>query len=128
MLLQNDSTAGEEGNAGTSSSTVDQDTSIVAAPPPPGYADKPTATTPIVQYKVFESRIEMEEAVDSYLEIIDNNGGKSSDIAVDSVVAKKYGYPIGSWKLSSNVTDLSFLFAATRNPHAAFFNEPLDDW
>jgi hypothetical protein len=130
MLLQND-TAGEEGSAGTSSSTVDQDTSIVAAPPPPpppGYADKPTAKTPIVQYKVFESRIELEEAVDSSLEIIGNKGGKSSDIAVDSVVAKKYGYPIGSWKLSSNVTDLSFLFAATRNPHAAFFNEPLDDW
>lgn len=94
-------------------------------------------TTAIVHYKAFESRSELEVAVDLYLETsihnqdddkAENNAVVVVDPATLTKVSKTYGYPIGSWKLTSNITDLSFLFSATRNPNAAWFNEPLDDW
>jgi hypothetical protein len=110
MLLQNNNAAAAKSST---SSTVDNDTANDAPP--------------VGQYKVFQSRQELEDAVDYYLETIRDNGKADDDIE-NHVVAQKYGYPMGSWKWTTNVTNLSFLFAATRNPKAALFNEPLDHW
>lgn len=61
----------------------------------------------------------LQRAVDLYLE--------SLPVTPESMVAKRYGYPIGKWNVSM-VEDLSNLFDSQRNPLAAVFNEDLSDW
>ena len=65
----------------------------------------------------FKTTPELRDAVDQYL----NDPSKSS------VVATKYGWPIGNWCVRE-IADFSYLFAASRNAKAVAFNEDLKGW
>jgi surface protein len=76
------------------------------------------------RFMVFETREELREAVDSYLD----NSGKNT------LVARTYGWPIGVWDVSK-IQDFSYLFSADDfddperfNPAAAAFNEDISGW
>jgi hypothetical protein len=77
----------------------------------------------------FETRSELHDAVDAYLD----------DNSMDTDVARTYGWPIGIWNVS-RIEDFSATFKASDvgsgpnfrrerfNPAAATFNEDISDW
>jgi surface protein len=79
------------------------------------------------RFLIFETREELREAVDLYL---DNNGK-------NTLVASTYGWPIGVWDVSK-IQDFSYLFSANDDfvdpvperfdPTAATFNENISGW
>jgi hypothetical protein len=78
-----------------------------------------------ISRKRFETTVELRSALDRYL--ADNSGA--------TLVASKYGWPIGLWDVSM-IQDFSFLFAVNStviggrfNPLVAIFNEEdISDW
>jgi len=67
--------------------------------------------------KCFPDRASLLDAVDIYLA----NNSTDTDVAI------KYGWPIGTWCVSS-VTQFAQIFSLARNSAAATFNEALNEW
>lgn len=65
----------------------------------------------------FQGTHELREAVDMYL----------MDSSPNSNVAKKYGWPIGTWCVR-DIADFSYTFDSNRNILATTFNEDLSGW
>ena len=81
---------------------------------------KPTAPPtprPTIGIRPITSAQELRSAVDVYL----------SNSRSDSVAAKMYGWPIGTWDVSQ-VEDFSGLFSLHRNHQVGKFNENIGDW
>lgn len=85
----------------------------------------PAPTSFVEGNPTFQSRDELLDAIDEYVPALYRGTAENSS------VAKRYGYPIGSWNVSK-VTDFNRLFDVKRqgDMQEAFlaFNEDLGDW
>lgn len=100
--------------------TIEVDNNTVgddAVPPP-----KPNSTSDDDDddkvYKCIESNAELYAAVDAYL--LNSNA--------NTTLASIFGYPIGSWCLSPNVTNMDELFSGSRSAAAGNFSGDISNW
>jgi surface protein len=86
---------------------------------------------PFALFRQFTSREQLLQALDMYMDIPDGNANEeawteSNNNRAD--IRRTYG-EIDFWRIDTGkVQDFSYLFSATRNPHAVWFNAPIADW
>jgi hypothetical protein len=96
------------------------DTTTPNNPPPQPPVSTNVPPTPV--YVAFSTTIELYQAVDAYQEAAILYSVQDSD------VARRYGYPMGTWNVS-RLTNFSSVFDGTRNPNLVdTFDEDLSGW